>query len=90
MIRAYCLRSGMIGFATRLPPEAFILARGPEDELRRFIQAAALKAGRNTNPYFVVPGVGAAETLAGKAAALDAWTKWAATKATPAVRLVPR
>lgn len=101
MICAYCYSSGLIDFGKRIPNGALIIARGPEKELRDFIEARARHGyrtrvinGRPTkvrgSETFLVPGVPEAPNQHAGLDALHAWMKWIAANAPKGVRVLPR
>lgn len=93
MIRAYCYHSGLIEFGRALPKGTFVIARGPEAQLRAFIGANARRARlyrTRKTPSLVVPGMPEAESQLALDAALAAWSKWIAANAPKGVRVVRR
>lgn len=92
MIRAFCFRTGAIGFGREIPAGATVIARAENREtLQDFIGSHADKAGPPKKSYLVVPGMGAAgdnETL--RAHALLTWSKWIAASAPRDVRVLSR
>lgn len=98
MIRAYCFPSGLIDFGNSIPKGAKIIARGPERELRDFIEAKArhgyrtkLINGRPTkipgSDTLLVPGVPEAPNQHAGLPALHAWMKWISIGAPKGVRV---
>ncbi len=99
MIRAYCFASGHIEFGRSIPSGAIVIARGPAELLRDFIEVNARHGYRTRRVHgrptkipgsetLLVPGVPeAANQLAG-AEALANWSKWIATKAPKGVRVL--
>jgi hypothetical protein len=101
MIRAYCYATGLIDFGRRIPAGALIIARGPDKELRDFIEVNARHGyrtrkvnGRPTkvpgSDTLLVPGIPEAANQHLALDALHAWMKWIATKAPKGVRVLPR
>ncbi|HEY8837490.1 MAG TPA: host nuclease inhibitor protein [Dehalococcoidia bacterium] len=99
MIRAYCFASGLIEFGKRIPAGAIIIARGPEKELRDFIETKARHGyrtrhvnGRPTkipgSDTLLVPGVPEALSQWDAGTALRAWSKWIAIGAPKGVRVL--
>jgi hypothetical protein len=99
-MRAYCYASGRIDFGHRIPNGAIVIARGPEKELRAYIEARARHGyptryrGRQTripgSDMLLVPGVPEALNQYRAAIALDAWLKWIAVGAPRNVRIHAR
>jgi hypothetical protein len=98
MIRAYCYASGLIGFDKRIPKGALVIARGPEKELREFIEVKARHGykTRNVNgrptkirgsDMLLVPGVPEADNQHAALTALHGWMKWIAIGAPKGVRV---
>lgn len=90
MIRAYCFRTGAIGFGREIPAGATVIARGPCEQLKAFIAEQAHTAGRRESPVLFVPGMGAADNDALRAHALLTWSKWIAASAPRDVRVLSR
>lgn len=101
MIRAYCYASGLIEFGTKIPDGALIIARGPEKELRDFIEVKARHGyrmrrvgGRPTkvpgSETLLVPGLPEADNQHEALDALCAWMKWIAIGAPKGVRVLSR
>ena len=101
VVRAYCYPSGLIEFGRTLPKGATIIARGPKDLLREFIESRARRhtptrswRGRRvkTPPreMLLVPGVPEAESQPQAAKALQDWSQWIATQAPKGVRVLAR
>jgi hypothetical protein len=100
MIRAYCYASGLIGFGSKIPKGAIVIARGPAKELRDFIDGVArhgystrMVRGRRTKipgtETLLVPGIPEAPNQAVGIDALEIWLGWIGTHQRPAgVRLV--
>jgi hypothetical protein len=97
-MRAYCYASGLIGFGHRIPNGAIVIARGPENALRDFIEGCARHGyrtrrvdGRPTkipgSDCLLVPGVPEAPNQYRAAIALDVWLKWIAVNAPKTVRI---
>jgi hypothetical protein len=87
IIRAYCYASGLIGFGTKIPKGALVIARGPEQPLREFIEVNARHGYRtklvNGRPSkirgsdtLLVPGLPEAENQHAALDALHRWMKW--------------
>lgn len=98
MIRAYCYASGLIGFGKTIPKGGLVIARGPEKELRQYIEPLArhgyrtkLVNGRPTkipgSDALLVPGVPEADNQHVALTALHAWMKWIAIGAPKGVRV---
>jgi hypothetical protein len=100
MIRAYCYASGLIEFGKRVPKGALIIARGPEKELREFIEVKArhgyrtkVIGGRRTKVpgtgNLLVPGIPEATNQHAALNALHGWMKWIAIGAPKGIRVLP-
>jgi hypothetical protein len=101
MIRAYCYASGLIDFGRDIPAGATIIARGPEKELREFIEGEARRGsygwrlgGRRRElpgspSLLLVPGVPEADNPIAARQALQRWSRWIASKAPFGVRVLP-
>ena len=101
MIRAYCYATGLIGFGRRVPNGALVIARGPEKELREFIEVHA-RHGYRTRPVngrptkikgsdtLLVPGLPEAPNQTVAMDRLLAWLKWIAAGAPKSIRVHPR
>lgn len=98
MIRAYCYASGLIEFGNRIPKGGLVIARGPEKQLRDFIEVKARHGyrtkvinGRPTkirgSDTLLVPGVPEAPNQVVGLSALHAWMKWIAIGAPKGVRV---
>lgn len=85
--RAYCYASGLIGFGTKIPKGALVIARGPEQPLKEFIESRArhgyrtkLVNGRPTkvrgSDTLLVPGLPEADNQRVALDALHRWMKW--------------
>jgi|GEM_PF-1135831 len=72
-IIAYCWATGLIEFATELPPEAIEIARGDASLVRDLI-ARTSRLGHRNEP--LVPGVPESTDQASKGDALGAWLLW--------------
>lgn len=101
MIRAYCYASGLIEFGNRVPQGAMVIARGPEQELRRYIDAKARHGYRTRSiggrraavpgtEHLLVPGVPEADSQSVAMAALNRWANWIAIGAPKNIRVLPR
>jgi hypothetical protein len=99
MIRAYCFASGLIGFGNAIPHGAIVIARGPADKLKPFIEATSRHGyrtrkinGRPTkipgSDTLLVPGVPEAANQHVAGDALARWSKWIATRAPKGVRVL--
>jgi len=101
MIRAFCYATGLIEFGTRVPKGALIIARGPEKQLRDYIETMARHGyrtrfvrGRRTkvpgSDTLLVPGVPEAVDQRAGLDALHQWMKWIDVHAPRGVRVLPR
>lgn len=101
MIRAYCYASGLIEFGRAIPKGAIVIARGPEQLLKSFIETHARHGYRtrkvNGRPIKVrgsdtllVPGVPEAENQWDAGTALKRWSAWIAVGAPKGVRVLAR
>ena len=101
MIRAYCWASGLIDFGNRIPKGAIVIARGPEAQLREFIETRARHGYRtrkvNGRPIkirgsdtLLVPGVPEATNQWEAGTALKRWSNWIAANAPKGVRVLSR
>lgn len=99
MIRAYCFASGHIEFGKKIPAGAIVIARGPEEKLREFIEVNArhgyrtkVVGGRRTRipgtDTLLVPGVPEAPNQWRAGNALRNWCKWIASHAPKGVRVL--
>jgi hypothetical protein len=97
-VRAYCYASGLIGFGSKIPKGALVIARGPEKDLRDFIEAKArhgyrtkLVNGRPTkirgSDTLLVPGVPEATGQHEGLNALHGWMKWISIGAPKGIRV---
>jgi hypothetical protein len=100
-LRAYCYASGLIEFGKRVPKGAIIIARGPEKELRDFIDGKArhgyrtrVIGGRRTKvpgtEHLLVPGIPEADNQIVAEKALNQWIGWITAHAPKGVRVLPR
>lgn len=98
MIRAYCYASGLIDFGRSIPKGALVIARGPEKQLRDYIETVARHGyrtrrvnGRPTkirgSDTLLVPGVPEAPSQHEGLNALHSWMKWISVKAPKGVRV---
>lgn len=90
MTRAYCFKSGAIGFGCSIPAGATVIARGPREQLEAFIAEQADEVGPPAKRYHVVPHMGRAANDLEREAALLAWSKWIAASAPREVRVLSR
>lgn len=98
MIRAFCYASGLIEFGKSIPKGGLVIARGPDKELREFIEVKARHGYRtrrvNGRPVkirgsdtLLVPGVPEASNQHEGLTALHNWMKWIAIAAPKGVRV---
>jgi hypothetical protein len=92
---AFCYASGHIDFGRRIPAGATVIARGPKDDLRKFIGANArtytTRRGRNAGTVFLlVPGMPEATSPIIAVQRLEAWCKRISIETPRGVRVVPR
>ena len=99
MIRAYCFASGHIDFGRRIPNGAIVIARGPAQQLRDYIESVARHGyrtreigGRRTRipgtDTLLVPGVPEAPNQIVAEKKLREWTSWIAAHAPKGVRVL--
>lgn len=99
--RAFCYASGLIEFGKRVPKGAIVIARGPEKELREFIDGKArhgyrtrVIGGRRTKvpgtEHLLVPGIPEAPNQIIAEKALINFLGWIDTFAPKGVRVLPR
>jgi hypothetical protein len=100
VIRAYCYASGLIEFGKKIPAGTRVIARGPEKDLRDFIDGIArhgyrtrFVGGRRTKvpgtEYLLVPGIPEAPNQLVAEKKLREWTSWIAAHAPKGVRVLP-
>lgn len=100
MIRAYCFASGLIEFGRRIPAGAMVIARGPDKELRDFIDGKArhgyrtrVIGGRRAKvpgtEHLLVPGIPEAPNQLVAEKKLREWIGWIAAHAPKQVRVLP-
>ncbi len=99
MIRAYCFASGHIEFGNKIPAGAIVIARGPAQELRDYIEPLARHgystrdvSGRRTKipgtDTLLVPGIPEADNPHRALDALHRWMKWIAINPPKGVRVL--
>lgn len=100
-LRAYCYASGLIEFGRAIPKGALVIARGPEKELRDFIDARARHGYRTKviggrrqkvpgTEHLLVPGIPEADNQWDAGTALQNWLRWIAVNAPKSVRVHAR
>ncbi|WKA31576.1 host nuclease inhibitor protein [Bradyrhizobium roseum] len=97
-LRAWCFPSGLIEFGTAVPKGAIVFARGPEKQLREFIDVNARHArviggrrGRMPGTVqLLVPGIPEADSQLAALEALCRWVKWIGINPPKGVRVLPR
>ena len=100
VLRAYCYASGLIEFGRRIPAGAIVIARGPEKQLRDFIDGKARHGyrsryvgGRLTKvpgtEHLLVPGIPEAPNQLVAEKKLREWTAWISAHAPKGVRVLP-
>ncbi len=95
MIRACAYASGYIVFGKRVPAGATIIARGPEELLRAFLERHARRhvrrRGRHAGTsHLLVPGMPEAASPVIAVQRFNAWCEELATNAPAGVRVLPR